>query len=190
MKRTKEIDLEKHYESVMRQMKNAARKGEFDGRLTNTGRAYMNRCGRADVVTCTKLIFTRDTGHHTSGWFKNPDYERCLHLSMSPIPMSGGIVGLDGMPLTVGELDKKTEQRWVKAFYRDCLELVWAESPKSAVGKQASVWHWRVFCDEHWEPILPRDEVYSREFIEKGWRSASQVFEEDGVVVDSVLHPG
>jgi hypothetical protein len=32
-----------------------------------------------------------------------------------------------------------------------------------------------VFCDERWQPILPRGEVYSREFTEKGWKSFSEM---------------
>lgn len=188
MKRTREIDLEKHYESVARQLKNAARKGTFTGRFNELGMAYMQRCGRADEVTGTKLFFTRDTGHHTSGWFKNPDYERCMHLSISPLEITG-LVTAQGRPVAIS-LDKAIEKAWVMAFFHDCLELVWAESPKSDMGKEARVWHWRVFCDEHWVPILPRGEVYSREFIEKGWRSATELFEVEGQVVDSVLHPG
>jgi hypothetical protein len=37
-----------------------------------------------------------------------------------------------------------------------------------------------LFCDAQWQPILPRKEVYTREFTEAGWRSASQVLAEDG----------
>lgn len=29
------------------------------------------------------VIMTRDIGYHTSGWWKNPDYERCFHVSIS-----------------------------------------------------------------------------------------------------------
>lgn len=43
-----------------------------------------------------------------------------------------------------------------------------------------NVQHWRLFADEHWNPILPRGEVYSSKFTEIGWKSASEIFELTG----------
>lgn len=44
---------------------------------------YLDKCRwfleRYDCI----IIFTRDEGAHTCGWWKNPDYERCYHLSIS-----------------------------------------------------------------------------------------------------------
>lgn len=127
----------------------------------------------------TNLIFTRDVGHHTSGWFRNPDYERCLHLSTSALPRA---IWTPDTP----DLDAALQTAWVHAFFKDDVRYVWAESPKSAQGKQLGVWHWRLFCDEHWTPIMPRGEVYSSEFTELGWRSASEM----GVEIVSPLVPG
>jgi hypothetical protein len=79
--------------------------------------------------------------------------------------------------------------RWVKAFYGDDLRYVWEESPKSSFGKRHDVWHYRVFCNAAWEPTVPRGEVYSTEFTELGWRSASQVFEEEGREIVSTVDP-
>lgn len=44
---------------------------------------YFEYAKRVHEPTGTMLLFTRDIGHHTSGWWKNPDYERCYHLSLS-----------------------------------------------------------------------------------------------------------
>lgn len=65
---------------------------------------------------------------------------------------------------------------WCEAFFGEHLRLAWAESPKSAIGRSRNVWHWRVFANEAWEPIFPRGEVYSKEFTELGWKSASEIF--------------
>jgi hypothetical protein len=135
---------------------------------------YLDRCRHDDYRTGTRLIFSRDTGHHSSGWLKNPDYERCWHLSLSPLP------SVICVPGRLAELDKRMAARWVRAFFADDVSKVWAEGPFSAIGKAHGVWHWRLFCDEHWEPILPRKEVYTREFTEAGWRSASEVLALDG----------
>ena len=175
MKRTDAIDLERHMAGVAKALRGRAMLGIFDGHMSPRTQRYMRRCSFGDTATGARLIFTRDTGHHTSGWWKNPDYERCFHLSTSPLPSP--II----MPsVVVAELDKKTLAAWVRAFYGDDSRNVWAEPPYSDHGKRNGVWHWRLFCDETWRPILPRGEVYSLEFTEMGWRTASQVLEEDG----------
>jgi hypothetical protein len=124
-----------------------------------------------------RLIFTRDTGHHTSGWFKNPDYERCLHLSISPAALAPRSTCPDRDP------PANIEQLLVPAFFGAGARFAWRESPKSPEGKASRVQHWRVFCDHLWHPIVPRKEVYSRDFTEKGWKSASEL----GIRIDSPL---
>ena len=41
------------------------------------------------------------------------------------------------------------------------------------------VYHYRLFCDEGWQPLKPRGEVYTRDFIEKGWKSFSELHADD-----------
>lgn len=58
-----------------------AKNGIFGG--TSVTMDYLDKCRwfleRYDCI----IIFTRDEGAHTCGWWKNPDYERCYHLSIS-----------------------------------------------------------------------------------------------------------
>lgn len=168
-------DVTEHMQAVAAELRRRAKHGIFDGKTTDAAWRYMAHCKCHDSVTGTRLIFTRDAGHHTSGWLKNPDYELCWHLSTSPMPPQIIVPGLQR-----AELDRRTRAAWVKAFFGDDVRYVWSESPKSDVGKREDVWHWRLFCDAQWQPILPRREVYTREFTEAGWRSASQVLAEDG----------
>jgi len=149
---------------------------------------------RADV----RLMFTRDTGHHTSGWMKNPQYERCWHLSISrpagPTPKverPAGLVSISGAPLTAlasaGHplpLPVDLERAIVRAFYGDNEKHVWRESAKSTEGRARGVWHYRVFADRHWQPITPRGEVYSTELTELGWKSWSELGAEIVSTVD------
>jgi hypothetical protein len=86
-------------------------------------------------------------------------------------------------------LDGKTRNLWVRAFFGDDARYTWLESAKSDAGKRRGVEHFRLFCDATWKPILPRGEVYSTEFTELGWRSASQVLEEDGTQILSTVDP-
>ena len=178
------FDLEGHMAMVARELhRRAVVAGPVDGHLNARFRQVIDFCHYDDDVTMTRLIFTRDVGHHTSGWLKNPDYERCLHLSCSPFPEF--IISTR----RAADPTLKTWRRWAKAFFGDAARYLWAESPKSDTGKRLGVWHFRVFCNEAWEPHLPRGEVYSREFTEAGWRSASQIWEEDRVDVGSTVDP-
>ena len=105
------------------------------------------------------IIFTRDVGHHTSGWFKNPDYERCYHLSIS---FPGG-------------RNRKKEEYVLKKIFGNNCRFLWCEPPYSLEGKKAEVYHYRLFCNENWEAIMPRGEVYSTQFTELGWKSFSEI---------------
>jgi hypothetical protein len=111
------------------------------------------------------IIFTRDSGHHTCGWWKNPDYERCYHLSISFVDKFG-----NRKPHKM-----KIAHKLVEMFFGFSKNLVWCEPPYSDVGVKNDVWHYRLFCDPNWQPIKPRKEVYSTNFTEVGWKSFSEI---------------
>ena len=147
-------------------MKRQAQAGFYDGMSYSP---YLRACKGRDRGTGTILVFTRDDGMHSSGWWKNPDYSRCLHLSVSFKHMITGEYKPKDAPLTL---------KYLKAFLGSDYRNTWSESPKSDDGKAADCWHYRLFCDENWEAIIPRGEVYSKEFTEAGWKSFSDVQEE------------
>jgi hypothetical protein len=172
-------------QSVIAQIRLCARHGVSTGRdyLPHEA-AYYRRCSWLHRRTGTLIMCTRDTGHHTSGWMKNPDFERCLHLSLSfrePRPQAltddlirphviadlGGWIGL-------APWNTALAGQWVQAVLGETAKLSWHEGPFSTEGKKIGVQHWRVFCDRNWEPIHPRGEVYTKDFTEKGWRSWSE----------------
>lgn len=105
------------------------------------------------------VILTRDIGYHTSGWWKNPDYERCWHMSIS---------------FPGGRNVNKTD--WLlNVIFGNYRTFMWCEPPYSKTGKENEVYHYRLFCDENWNPIKPRGEVYSKQFTELGWKSFSEL---------------
>ena len=130
--------------------------GIFDGTPLTQG--YLFKCRHAYSPMTASVIFTRDEGHHSSGWWKNPDYERCFHLSVS---FQGGFT-------------KKRGEILAKAFFGRNIKYLWVEPPHSKTGKQNEVWHYRLFCDKEWKPIKPKGEVYSRN-MPKEWMSFSEV---------------
>lgn len=121
---------------------------------------------RRPVAAQVGLIFTRDAGAHSAGWWKNPDYERCYHLSLSYRDI------FTHEPM---RQQRKWSERLAMAFFGDEVRKIWIEPPYSPEGKQNDVYHYRLFVDAHWQAILPRGEVYSKENTPAGWKSWSEV---------------
>lgn len=138
--------------------------GFHDG--TARAAKYLDYCRAYHAVTGTLLCFTRDVGHHAGGWWKNPDYERCWHLSLS---------FCDPETEERAPKDARLTREWLDLFYGDNVRKLWCEPPYSPEGRAVDVWHYRLFCNEAWLPIIPRGEVYTREFTEAGWKSFSDV---------------
>ena len=58
-----------HMPGIAKEMRRVAWMGKWDGtQITN----YFQRCHGDHPATGTILGFTRDFGHHTSGWWKPP----------------------------------------------------------------------------------------------------------------------
>ena len=135
----------------------------------NTGRMEDLPKLRRHTIDCpdgARVMFTRDSGHHTCGWFKNPDYERCLHLSISY---------RDPETMEAREHDLAESREWCRLFFGQHVEKVWTEPPYSEEGKARDVWHFRVFCDPKWDPWMPRGEVYTRKHTPPDWKSWSEL---------------
>lgn len=113
-----------------------------------------------------KIIFTRESGYHACGWWKNPLYDRCFHLSLSFMDQADR---LRQSPLIV------------RAIYPDVdwQRSIWMEPPHSRRGKQLEVYHYRVMIDPNdpnWRtPICPSGEVYSKEWTGPEWKSWSEL---------------
>ncbi len=155
--------------AIVEQMKAKAElyKGRFPLANNKIGLAIVNSClaQYEQPGLITTLIYTADDGMHAVGWWKNPDYARCYHLSIAYwYPDS-----------TVAPKQNKATQEWVDLFFHPHANWVWTEPPYSAIGKRKNVWHYRLFADEHWQPRLAEGEVYSTLKTERGWLSYSEL---------------
>lgn len=144
--------------------------GFYHGYESEIQTPYFQRSKQVHAPTGTLMLFTRDVGSHSSGWWKNPDYERCYHLSLSFWNMEPD----EPQP---APFDHKKAEVWVRLFFHPNTNLVW-EEPASPTSKN-EVFHYRVFCNPAWEPIMPRKEVYSKDFTPAGWKSWSERTGED-----------
>jgi hypothetical protein len=160
--------------SLVADMRLRAARMTYDGRNSPAARRYIDHCTRYHHPTRTCLIYTRDAGMHASGWWKNPDYDRCLHLSVSFIAMEPG-------SFTRLPQDHKMAAKWCKIFFGEEVSKLWIEPPFSEQGKESDVYHYRLFCDPVWRPLIPRGEVYSKDWTPAGWKSWSDLHgEKDG----------
>ena len=133
-----------------------ANQGTWNGKDVTS---YFENCRHHFDQPRHTLIFTRDEGAHTSGWKKNPDFERCYHLSLSF--KSGS--------------EKKLEMKYLQSLFGKNYKLLWIEPPYSKFGRQLDIWHYRLFCDENWQAIKPKGEPYDTENTPRGWKSFSEV---------------
>jgi len=146
-------------------MKSRAALGGYDGIMTERAKRYVNDCTAGHRPSGSVLIFTRDVGMHESGWWKNPDYERCHHLSLSfRDPQTG----------KPRSRDQAWSRTWIDSFFGPLKTLIWTEPPYYPEGKANDVYHYRVFFSEGWQaPLLPRGEVYSKDWTPAHWLSWS-----------------
>lgn len=154
---------------VARDMIRVARYGIYNGLAHRDPQMarYVDRCKRVLLSRGCTLLYTRDATMHSMGWWKNPDYERCLHLSIS---------FFDVETLSPAPHDHRRAREWCEIFFDGMTSYIWAEPPFSPGGKKKDVWHYRVFVAPDFRlPIVPRGEVYSRELTEAGWKSWSDL---------------
>ncbi|MDX0420746.1 hypothetical protein GOC70_28575 [Sinorhizobium medicae] len=155
--------------SIVARAKIEAAKCVFDGRESPSAYRNIARCSHYHAPTSAQIVFTRDAGHNSSGWWKNPDYERCYHLSLS-----FGDYDRQGRFYSV-PFDRRMGERWAAAFFGDDVTSLWVEPPYSPEGKARYVYHYRLFCDQAWKAMKPRGEVYSTDWTPAGWKSFSDL---------------
>lgn len=156
---------ENHMLTVFGWLRRRASFAIYDG----TPKTYnvMNGCSAFDTHTAASLIYTRDEGMHTGGWWKNPDYARCLHLSLT---------FWDIESKEARGKDKTLTNLWLDIVFGANKCLIWGEPPFSEGGKKNETWHYRLFVMEDWRTaILPRGEVYSQAWTPPGFKSFSEL---------------
>lgn len=152
----KEIDLFTKDSDAFQRIIKTSYSGVWDGKEETE---YFKNCRFWFQKYECSIIFTKEVGYHSGGWWKNPLYERCYHLSIS---FPGG-------------KNKKNLDKILNGLFGYNKKLLWTEAPYSKEGKQRDIWHYRLFCDENWKAILPKGEVYNTHFTEVGWKSYSEI---------------
>jgi hypothetical protein len=141
----------------LRRLLHHALKHPWYGQSMISSRHYLIADSLTEPGRETAIILTYDVGYHSSGWWKNSDYDKCLHLSVAH-PNHSGLVG--ARPDAPSE---KEVQAWAKAMFGDEVRRTWTEPPASAFDahRETGVAHVRLFLNKAGEPITPKGEVYN-----------------------------
>lgn len=154
-------------EKLVAQMRTVAKAGTYRGLIeTAQDESYFRACTRQVPQLGMVVIFTRDAGHHEGGWWKNPEYERCEHLSLS---------FYDPSTLQADQFNADKARRIAKMFFGVHLKWVWVEPPYTPEGRLRNVHHYRLFCDAGWQSLKPSGEVYSTGKTPAHWKSFSEI---------------
>mgnify|MGYP006976407796 FL=1 len=160
--------------SLMLLAKQRARQQLYDGQPTAANLELARFCTHQHRPSGSQMIYTRDADAHLSGWWKNPDYARCLHLSLSYRNVRDRSAYGREMPH-----DHRLSEQWCRLFFGQHVRWLWCEPPYTEVGKQFDTWHYRLFMTPGWlSPLKPRGEVYSRDNTPARWMSWSDVQEQ------------
>lgn len=146
---------------LVKDHRETASTGTWDG---NPLSEYYESCRRLNSAFGISTILTRDVGYHSSGWMKTPELERCLHLSIAFFdPASGSPISQDHATATL----------LIKAMFFPSVKWTWTEPPSGDVAMQHDLWHYRLFCNEKWQPLNPPGE----ELTSFGWKCFGDVQE-------------
>jgi hypothetical protein len=128
----------------------------------------------------TRILCTFDYNYHGSGWFKNSEFEQCLHVSVSHphwdrsrvhVDKTGQLGAGAGARYAGYDLETPTEEEcweWGKAFFGEHAPKAWIEPAASVLDlyRSPNIVHLRLYYDEHLEPFMPTAEPYA---VVKPW---------------------
>ncbi len=157
--------------SKIRAWRAFALKNPWQGNQLLTDRRYViDTTAITEPGRDTRVLLSLDVGYHSSGWWKNSDYEQCLHLSVSHPLVDRPKLYLAkadiGSPEHVGmDLETPTDDEvrsWGDVVFGQWNRWTWLEPAASPLDpyRSPNVVHLRLYLDERLQPILPVGEPY------------------------------
>lgn len=167
--------------TIARAMRREADRGWYIG-TAETLDAYGSRRvlqSRAEPELLISLLLTKDKMHHSVGWWRNAEYEYCIHASMSSLTSEDAAKHDRKLRLMAGtgfkvpmppyvEIPDLDLRSWAHAIFGEHVNKVWFEpggtdprlTREEARGR-SHMKHLRMFLDpETFEPFIPKGEVY------------------------------
>jgi len=140
-----------------------AQRWPWDGKrpISQDARLVVSSITGVEELRISTLL-TFDVGAHSSGWWRNSDYERCWHLSLVGIAQLGVHGGHEYVDVPLDDITA-----WASIEYGRARSLAWTEPPagdfdvyRNAPASRHTT-HIRLFVDQQNQPIKPTGEVYT-----------------------------
>jgi hypothetical protein len=134
---------------------------------------------RAEPELVVSILLTKDKMHHSVGWWRNAEYEYCIHASMAALTaedaeahnrkirlLSGTGFNIPKPPyVEIPDLDLRS---WAYAIFGEHVNKVWFEPggtdprlTKEEAHGRSVMKHLRLFLEpETFQPFIPKGEVY------------------------------
>lgn len=147
------------HQSVIDQLRNRALLHAWNGRDPIHPRHRSIAPSLVDQDLRISLMLTLDRGAHASGWWRNSQYETCLHLSTVALTK-------ERSP-QYAEVPEVERRAWVFAIFGEDAPKCWNEPPAAehdeyrCAPASRHTWHTRLFLDQQMRPIQPTGEVYT-----------------------------
>lgn len=177
-------DLEERIQSAhafMRPRFTYARNNPYNGLQVDLTRHSFLTTALLEPDRPTRICLTYDFGTHASGWWRNSDYDRCWHVSISHPQENRLAISRIGTPEGLLEIqsphplhgkqfvgqvveppsDEET-RAWARAAFPHHYRWCWIEPPASRLDpyRLPGVSHVRLFLNQQDQPIKPEGEVY------------------------------
>jgi hypothetical protein len=162
-------------------MRREADRGWYTGDMESLQRYGARRVvdSRAEPELVVSLLLTKDKMHHSVGWWRNAEYEFCIHASFAALTrdeadrharrqrLLGG-TGFQVQPPQYEEIPELDLRTWAVAIFGEHVNKVWFEPggtdprlTKEEAHGRSVMKHLRLFLDpETFEPFIPKGEVY------------------------------
>lgn len=149
-------DDAEHARTVLRGLRKRALRSPWTGQQLVSRQHVWDTDALTEPGRPTRVMLTWDKGHHSSGWWRNSDYEFCFHLSVSHPTQ---LMGADLRPEAPSDAEVRA---WARAAFGEHVTKTWTEPPASALDpyRMSGVAHVRLFTDAEGHPIQPEGEVY------------------------------
>lgn len=170
-------EISREHQNLARQIRARARRGWFLGTQETAAMWIIRHTvrGVTEPDLAVSIAFSRDRGHHSSGWWRNAEYEYCWHLSLAAKAYDKTLTQRQWRAAAFEHFPHDELRYWSQAFFGDDLKMAWLEPggtdpnlTPEARRIHATMWHVRVFMeprllDARGEPFracMPKGEVY------------------------------
>lgn len=166
--------------SIGRQMRAKVRKGWYIGTPETLEWFGARRftTARTTPELSVQLLLSRDKMHHSVGWWRNAEYEYCLHLSIS-VRERLAVTGAAAEPdrkhaaalfnaIPYEDMPHEELRYWSQIIFGEHIDKLWIEpggtDPRLSLVEahdRRAINHLRLFFDpQTFVPFIPEGEVY------------------------------